>query len=41
MADFLGLVVLTGHYAVRRELSGREGLEEWLLSMEKCCNKKV
>ena len=30
-------VVTTGLSVVKKEASGREGSEEWVLFMEKCC----
>ena len=37
MAEHLLLVVITGLFVVKKEASGREGSEEWVLFMEKCC----
>ena len=31
------MVVTTGLFVVKKEASGREGSEEWVLLMEKCC----
>ena len=31
------MVVTTGLFVVKKEASGREGSEEWVLFMEKCC----
>ena len=37
MAGHLMMVVTTGLFVVKKEASGREGSEEWLLFMEICC----
>ena len=37
MAGHLMKVVTTGLFVVKKEASGREGSEEWVLFMEKCC----
>ena len=37
MAEYLLLVVITGLFVVKKAASGREGSEEWVLFMEKCC----
>ena len=31
------MVVITGLFVVKKVASGREGSEEWVLFMEKCC----